>query len=157
MNVRSIAGITILGALLAAPLVEAQTQPLAPEFESSASIPDAKLAALNSAEEVPLPEVHAILPKPKSPVHFSKTGFLLLSAGVYTASLADMHQTLVAKKSPWWYEADPLARPLVRLPTPAYSLRIAEIRAQILPLAITFLSGVAFRFAEGHLLFLPPA
>ncbi len=53
-------------------------------------------------------------------VHFSKAGFLLLSAGVYTASLADMHQTLLAKQSPWWYEADPLARPLVRLPTPAY-------------------------------------
>jgi len=120
MNIRSITGITILGALLAAPLVEAQTQPSAPEFESSASIPDAKLAALNSVEEVPVPEVHAILPKLKSPVHFSKTGFLLLSAGVYTASLADMHQTLLAKQSPWWYEADPLARPLVRLPTPAY-------------------------------------
>ncbi|MFI5106359.1 MAG: hypothetical protein ACHP79_15660, partial [Terriglobales bacterium] len=45
---------------------------------------------------------------------------LILSAGVYGASFADMRETLKQRKFPWWYEADPLARPLVRLPTPAY-------------------------------------
>jgi hypothetical protein len=55
-----------------------------------------------------------------SAVRFHKTQFLILSAAVYGASLADMHQTLRERKYSWWYETDPLARPFVRLPTPAY-------------------------------------
>jgi hypothetical protein len=31
-----------------------------------------------------------------------------------------MHQTLKERKYDWWHESDPLARPLVRLPAPAY-------------------------------------
>lgn len=46
--------------------------------------------------------------------------FLLLSASVYTAAILDMHQTLAARSSPWWYETDPLAKPFVHLPAPAY-------------------------------------
>jgi hypothetical protein len=53
-------------------------------------------------------------------LRISKTEFILLSAGVYAASLADMHQTLKFRNKPWWYEKDPLAKPFVRLPTPAY-------------------------------------
>jgi hypothetical protein len=33
---------------------------------------------------------------------------------------SDMHQTLKERKYDWWYEADPLAKPFVRLPAPAY-------------------------------------
>jgi hypothetical protein len=36
------------------------------------------------------------------------------------AAVADMHQTLQQRNIPRWHEADPLARPLVRLPAPAY-------------------------------------
>jgi hypothetical protein len=53
-------------------------------------------------------------------VRFHKAQFLILSAAVYGASLADMHQTLQERKYSWWYETDPVARPFVRMPTPAY-------------------------------------
>jgi len=43
-----------------------------------------------------------------------------LSLAVYGASLADMHQTLAFRNNSRWYETDPLAKPLVRLPAPAY-------------------------------------
>jgi hypothetical protein len=58
--------------------------------------------------------------KPLPPVRFHKYQFLILSAAVYGASLTDMHQTLQERKYPWWYETDPLVRPFVRLPGPAY-------------------------------------
>jgi hypothetical protein len=51
---------------------------------------------------------------------FHKTQFLILGAALYAASLADMHQTLQERKYSWWYERDPLAKPLLTLPTPAY-------------------------------------
>ena len=43
-----------------------------------------------------------------------------LSAAVYGAAFADMHETLQDRKYSWWHENDPLAKPLVGLPTPAY-------------------------------------
>jgi hypothetical protein len=58
--------------------------------------------------------------KPLLPVRFHKEQFLILSAAVYGASLADMHETLQARKYSWWYETDPLAKPFVKLPAPAY-------------------------------------
>ena len=58
--------------------------------------------------------------KPLPPVRFHKMQFLVLSAGVYGAGFADMHETLKQRKCIWWYETDPLARPLVKLPAPAY-------------------------------------
>ncbi len=65
-------------------------------------------------------ENHDFKSKPKDPVRFHKANFIILSAGVYAAGLADMHRTLEKRKLPWWYETDPLARPFVQLPTPAY-------------------------------------
>jgi hypothetical protein len=59
------------------------------------------------------------LPAKPSP-HFSKIRFVLLSTAVYGAALADMHQTLKERNYSWWRETDPLAKPFVRLPTPAY-------------------------------------
>lgn len=58
--------------------------------------------------------------KSKSTGRFSKKQFFVLSAVVYGAGLADMHQTLDARKNPWWYETDPVARPFAKLPAPAY-------------------------------------
>lgn len=54
------------------------------------------------------------------PVHFPKKQFVLLGAGVYAAAAADMHQTLHVRHYSWWWETDPLARPFVHLPAPAY-------------------------------------
>jgi hypothetical protein len=67
--------------------------------------------------------IHAgdpIDPMTKSVVRFRRKQFVVLSVAVYGASLADMHQTLEVRKSAWWYETDPLARPFVKLPAPAY-------------------------------------
>jgi hypothetical protein len=61
-----------------------------------------------------------INPKAIRAAHYSNKQFLVLSVAVYGAALADMHQTLEERKNSWWYETDPLARPLVRLPAPAY-------------------------------------
>jgi len=76
---------------------------------------DSNLASLLpsfEASSFPLPA------KPFS--HVSKIRFVLLGTAVYGAALADMHQTLQERKYPWWRETDPLAKPFVRLPTPAY-------------------------------------
>jgi len=44
--------------------------------------------------------------------------FILLSAAVYGLAFLDMHET--ASLGPGVVEHDPLARPFIRLPTPAY-------------------------------------
>jgi hypothetical protein len=51
---------------------------------------------------------------------FHKKQFLVLSSAVYAAGIADMHQTMRVRDYSWWYETDPLAKPIVRLPGPAY-------------------------------------
>jgi hypothetical protein len=58
--------------------------------------------------------------KPLSAARFHKKPFLILSAAVYGASLADMYRTMKERKYSWWYERDPLARPFVKMPAPAY-------------------------------------
>lgn len=65
---------------------------------------------------------------PKTVLRLPKGMWLSLSAATYTAAALDMHATADAeewfKKHPHYYrgptETDPLARPLVRLPRPAY-------------------------------------
>ena len=53
-------------------------------------------------------------------LRFHKRQFVALSVAVYAASLADMRETLRFRNESWWYERDPLAKPIVRLPAPAY-------------------------------------
>jgi hypothetical protein len=104
MNVRSVPSLAILAAMFAVPAAMAQ-----------ADLQDSKpILPAHPAESYPFQ------PKLKSPANFSKTRFILLSAAVYAASIADMHQTLDVRKHSWWYETDPLARPFARLPAPAY-------------------------------------
>jgi hypothetical protein len=120
MNYRSIRGITILGALFVVPAVVAQTEPSESKPRLSELLADTKPSASKPTFAARPPRTNSFELNPKSPAHFSKTRFVLLSAAVYGASLADMHQTLAIRKNSWWYETDPLARPFVKLPTPAY-------------------------------------
>lgn len=68
----------------------------------------------------PVRKVAGVKATELKPVRFHKIQFLALSAGVYGAAFADMHQTLHVRHYWWWTETDPLARPFVRLPAPAY-------------------------------------
>lgn len=91
-----------------------------PVFRPTVFAPEVKRSDLKIELAPPLRrnEHHDAIPVRAG--RFPKKQFLLLSAGVYAASFADMHETLKQRKYPSWYEADPLARPLVKLPAPAY-------------------------------------
>lgn len=81
--------------------------------------------------ETPAPiKVSPVRPDPEKPTvkKPNKKVFLLLSGGVYTAAILDMHSTIAYRdylaKNGFHsfppFEEDPLARPLVQLPKPAY-------------------------------------
>jgi hypothetical protein len=120
MNSRSLCGLTILGTLLAAPAVRAQSEPADSRPQLAAHILEAKPADSNPSFEPNRVSTNPLELKPKSPVHFSKTRFILLTTAVYGAAIADMHQTMANRNEPWWYETNVLARPFVHLPAPAY-------------------------------------
>jgi hypothetical protein len=113
--------IVILFAPCFDPTVVAQVAPpqligqLSPRVPEAPPMPEANVKART-------PEGSEFKLKPKDTVRFHKTSFIILSTGVYAAALADMHQTLKIRNSPtWaWVETDPFAKPIVRLPAPAY-------------------------------------
>ena len=104
---------------------------LAPVSWAQGKVPESGINAVPFRAESKTPGTAVVVPEylspnagiskgKKPPAHFSKQRFLILSAGVYAAGLADMHQTMHNKQYSWWYESDPLAKPLVKLPVPAY-------------------------------------
>jgi hypothetical protein len=113
-------GSAVLLAFLFATEGKAQIQSDDPLFRPTAFAPEAR----SSDFKIELSAQSRIRehydPKPVRVEHFPKKQFLILSAAVYVASLADMHQTIKERKYDWWHESDPLARPFVRLPAPAY-------------------------------------
>ena len=120
MNWQYFCGATILTALLFAPTSKAQAASLDSNAKTAALTVEGKEAALKAVIPGTTRKSQIFVGKEKSPVHFNKKRFLFLSAAVYGASLADMHQTLRVRHYDWWSETDPLARPLVKLPAPAY-------------------------------------
>lgn len=120
MNSRSLCGLTILGTLLAPPAIQAQSELADSKPQVSAHILEPKPVDSNPSFAPNRVRASLFELKPKSPVHFSKTRFILLSTAVYGAAIADMHQTMANRNQPWWYETNPVARPLVHLPAPAY-------------------------------------
>ena len=120
MNHRSIRRFAVLGSLLLSPVGFAQT--ILPELtpKSSLHLAEFERSGSNLTFVTPPAKPNPFAIILKSPRHFPKPRFVLLSAAVYAAAFADMHQTLSAKHYSWWSESDPLARPLVRLPAPAY-------------------------------------
>jgi hypothetical protein len=122
MNYRSILGAAISTTVFFAPQSKGQSY-------AAESVPRPALFA--PAVRIPEIKTESMAPAPiaikkgndvirVSAVRFHKTQFLVLSAAVYGASLVDMHQTLKERKYTWWYETDPLAKPFVKLPAPAY-------------------------------------
>jgi hypothetical protein len=120
MNIRSVCRLAILGVIFIAPVANAQTDPPDSSLGPAALLPEPKQIDSSLTAPVRPAAADPFRSRPKLPMRFSKARFVLLSASVYGAALADMHQTLVVRNSYWWYETDPLARPFARLPAPAY-------------------------------------
>ncbi len=120
MKYRSILGAAILTVVFSASESKAQTYWVESGSRPVAFRPEVKTPELKAESPAPIAIKKSNDAKTLSAVRFHKTQFLVLSAAVYGASLADMHQTLQERKYTWWYETNPLARPLVRLPAPAY-------------------------------------
>jgi hypothetical protein len=118
MKHRGFLGSAVLIAFLSATDGKAQMHSDEPVFRPAVFASEVK--KLNLKTEAVAPLRFREDAKPLLLVRFHKTQFLILSVAVYGASFADMHQTLKERKYDWWYEADPLARPLVKLPAPAY-------------------------------------
>jgi hypothetical protein len=124
MNSRSIRILTFLAALPAALFAASpafpQTGPFPAKPAPSKLLLEPRTADSNSPRLVRPVSKPPIKPSRTLLSHLYEKKFILLSAGVYTAAILDMHQTLAVRSSPWWYETDPLAKPFVRLPAPAY-------------------------------------
>ena len=113
-------GSAVLVAFLFPTAGKAQVQSDDPLFRPAVFAPEAKKSDLKIelSAETQIREHHDA--KPVRARRFPKKQFLILSAAVYGAGFADMHQTLKERKYNWWYESDPFAKPFVRLPAPAY-------------------------------------
>lgn len=120
MDYRIIVGIFLVGSMSSASAAVAQSESSEPIPKLSLTIPVTAPSESTPRLSLPTPKSASISRQPISASHFSKTSFIVLSAAVYGASLADMHQTLQVRNSRWWYETDPLAKPFVHLPAPAY-------------------------------------
>ncbi len=122
MNCRSFYRATILVAIFYAPPSKAQAAPL----NSNSGVASIRAEGREKEDDSsfaagqPLRKSGDLRLNGASAPYFHKKQFVILSSLVYAASAADMHQTLHNRKYFWWYEADPLARPFVRLPAPAY-------------------------------------
>jgi hypothetical protein len=120
MKCRNIFTAAVLMAFLFAADGMAQAHSDEPVFRPAALAPEIKKSDLKIELAAPLRIRKNNDAKPLLAGRSPKKQFLILSAAVYGASLADMHQTLKERKYSWWYETDPLARPFVKLPAPAY-------------------------------------
>jgi hypothetical protein len=120
MKYRTILGAAVLAMVLSTSESKAQTYWVESAARAAEFKPKAKTPEIQPESPAAVAIKKSIDAKTLSAVRFHKKQFLILSAAVYGASLVDMHQTLQERKYSWWYETDPVARPLVRLPPPAY-------------------------------------
>jgi hypothetical protein len=120
MKYRNIFSAAVLMVIFVATGGHAQANSDAPVFRPTVLTLEVKKSDLKTEFVAPIRSKANNEAKVLSAGRFHKRQFLLLSAAVYGASLADMRQTLKERKYSWWYETDPLARPFVKLPAPAY-------------------------------------
>ena len=117
---RSLFSVVIPVVSLFAPVNKAQTIPTAPDARAELIVAKEEKADIGTIAPDPLRKNSRLYGNAIRVARSQKKQFLVLSAGVYAAGLADMHQTLFVRRYSWWYEKDPLAKPMVRLPAPAY-------------------------------------
>jgi hypothetical protein len=120
VNCRFLIGATIPAVFLIAPVCKAQTIPTAPDAGGALIVTKDDKVNIGVIAPEPFRNKGLLHGNQIRAGHFNKKPFLVLSASVYAAGLADMHQTLYARRYSWWYEKDPLAKSMVRLPAPAY-------------------------------------
>lgn len=120
MNFQRFIGATIFAAALCAPASKAQTAPSESDPQASSFREESKEGNISVVASAYCRKCESPEGRETSAVCFHKKQFLAFSAAVYAASLADMHQTMHVRNYSWWYETDPIARPIVRLPAPAY-------------------------------------
>ena len=120
MNYGSILGTAILTAVFLVPESKGQSYVDESVPRPTLLAPAVKIPEVKTESAAPISVKKNNEARTLSAARFHKTQFLILSAAVYGASLADMHQTLRERNYSWWYETDPLAKPFVRLPPPTY-------------------------------------
>jgi hypothetical protein len=120
VNCLTFLSVTILAVFVFAPEGKAQTIPPVRDANLALLKVDRKETGAGFSAPDPFRKRERPIGTGIPPVRFRKKQFLVLSAAVYAAGLADMHQTLHVRHYSWWWETDPLARPIVRLPAPAY-------------------------------------
>lgn len=113
-------GVTIIVAAFCAPAANAQSSPSESALKASLSREESKEGYLRSEAFASNRSSKGSRGHELCGVSFHKKRFVTLSVAAYAASLADMHETIRVRNESWWYERDPLARPIVRLPMPAY-------------------------------------
>ena len=120
LKYRYFLGAMIFQVLLFVPNSKGQATPVF--FDTGAALRPAETKTTGPRPVVPDPfrKSEGVNASELPPVRFHNKLFIALSASVYGASLADMHQTMHFRNYSWWYETDPLAKPIVRLPAPAY-------------------------------------
>jgi len=106
--------------LLFARLSHAQTTPVLSDTRAALLSVEKKDGETASVAPQPVRRADGLKPIKMKSRRFHKAEFIALSTGVYGAALLDMHQTMHVRHYSWWMETDPLARPFVRLPAPAY-------------------------------------
>lgn len=120
MNFQHFIGATIIVASFCAPAANAQSSPPESAMKGSLFRDESKEGNIRAEAFASYRSSEGSRGHELTGVSFHKKQFVTLSVAVYAASLADMHETIRVRNESWWYERDPLARPIVRLPTPAY-------------------------------------
>jgi hypothetical protein len=110
----------IFQVFLFVPKSEAQAIPVLPDVGAALRTAERKTTDPSPVVFDPFRKSEGVNASELPPVRFHKKLFIALSVSVYGASIADMHQTMHVRNYSWWYETDPLAKPIVRLPAPAY-------------------------------------
>jgi hypothetical protein len=98
MNYGSILGTAILTAVFLVPESKGQSYAAESVPRPTLLAPAVKIPEIKTESTAPISVKKDNDPRTLSAARFHKTQFLILSAAVYGASLADMHQTLPGKK-----------------------------------------------------------